>query len=85
MAERLFQTADRDASHKTLEDLLAVGKYPLAECRVEPALGAEMYTVWSGPTEKPPVELRVAEEIAALSPAYLERLADLIAKKLKDS
>ena len=48
MAEaiQLFESKDRDETHKFLERVLAEGKYPRAECRQDDGNG--IYTVWSG-------------------------------------
>lgn len=47
---KLFSTVDRDESHRHLEEILATGLHPLAECRVD-TQQPEPYEVWSGPRE----------------------------------
>ena len=54
MAKRLFVTKVRAESHAKLEEVLASGKYPRAECRET----AEEYSVWSEPGAEDEKEVR---------------------------
>lgn len=46
MGELLFETADRDESHRKLAEILAAGTYPRAECRQD--MNSPLpYQVWS--------------------------------------
>lgn len=85
MSTRLFSTKDRDESHRKLEEVLASGDYPRAECREADEEGN--YTVWDGPhqkvAEEPPPPPTVESVVAGLNEEQLDRLADLIAKKMK--
>lgn len=83
MATKLFSTTDRDGSHAKLEEILATGQHPRAECREDPN-DPEPYSVWddsAAPFTKPPDPPAPAEP--ELSEAMLDRLADKIAAKLR--
>jgi hypothetical protein len=49
----LFETDDRDESHRELAKVLKKGDHPDAECREIPVEGEGRlkYTVWSGPAQ----------------------------------
>lgn len=49
-AVKLFETTDRDASHKKLEEVLKEGSYPSATCTEDS--GSGKYYVWSEPPFK---------------------------------
>jgi len=51
-AVKLFGTGDRDESHRKLEEVLASGLHPLAECREDPNHAEHPFQVWSGPHVK---------------------------------
>jgi len=51
VGRKLYETKDRDESHRKLEEVLRDGKHTLAECREDP--NAELpYQVWSGPVDR---------------------------------
>jgi len=78
----LFTTKDRDASHRELERVLAEGTHPKAECREMDASGD--YTVWSGPArEDEPAEPTPEAMLASLDDRALNRLAELLAARMK--
>lgn len=54
MATKLFGTTDRNAAHSKLEEVLALGDYPLACCREYLNDHTEPYTVWSDNTPPTP-------------------------------
>jgi len=85
MSTCLFKTKDRDESHRKLEEVLASGAYPKAECREADENGD--YTVWSGPMVREPEPAPLpptAEQIAAsLDDVQLGKLADMIAARMK--
>jgi len=65
MATKLFETADRNASHKKLEEILAAGTYPKAECReeIQKGNGPTLYQVWDGSGEAEAVAARPGPEV----------------------
>jgi hypothetical protein len=77
--ELLYETADRDESHRMLEKILAEGKHPRAECR-EDANAEKPYQVWS---DKAPYVERPAPAAAAPGGVDLDELAGRIASKLR--
>ncbi len=87
MAQMLFETNNRNESHQKLEAVLAEGLHPLAECREQTGRG--IFQVWDGPEDKivqPTVvdQIKEAAEVTVLlSEKDLERLAELVAAKLK--
>ena len=85
MAEKLFQTKDRDESHGKLEQVLAEGEHPRAECRERDEDG--YYTVWSGPQNDgvslPLVPVSAGTVPPRLHPEDLSALADMIVARMK--
>lgn len=90
MSTKLHETKDRDESHKLLEQVLATGVHPRAECRE--ADGNGFYSVWSGPMDSDgqvsPVSPVALASTAILDPtrmhpADLAALADAVAARLK--
>lgn len=88
MAKELysFTSADgpdpRGLSHTKLEEVLASGQYPNAECREDSTNG--IYSVWDGPqsrlTTAPTVE---TIDLSTASKEQLDVLAEMIAAKLR--
>jgi hypothetical protein len=81
---KLFESADRNASHQHLEMVLVQGTHPKAECREDPN-AAQSYQVWSDRTERvPPPPLLPDPVVVPPPPTFdMEALAELIAAKLK--
>jgi hypothetical protein len=52
MAVKLFDSKDRDESHRKLEEVLASGLHPAAECREDPNDRERPFQVWNGPHER---------------------------------
>jgi hypothetical protein len=78
----------RDQSHVALEQVLKEGVYPDAECRVNYTTGE--YSVWSGPVSRSVTTQEPAKDLSddqlskiTLNNAQLERLAELLAAKMK--
>lgn len=84
MATRLFATTDRNASHAKLEEVLATGQHPKAECR-EDSNSEEPYEVWDAADVKPDAPPTPADQLAALPKdmvtAIAEKVVELLEKK----
>lgn len=95
MAEKLLEVKDRNEAHKKLEELLAEGKYPNAECReeIENGNGKTLYQVWDGSDEADYLAKRPAPKPVELAPEVqrkfvlsdedVSRIADAILAKTK--
>lgn len=84
MAGKLLHTFTvRDESHKKLEEVLAGGKFPRAECRENHSAGE--YTVWDGPADpyvRPPEEPK-ADPLDDLAEKLADRVLAKINKKME--
>jgi hypothetical protein len=82
VSTRLFKTKDRDESHRKLEEVLAGGLHPLAECR-EDHSQEDPYEVWDGqrdvPATPPPTPSSPATTLV-LDQEAMEQLAELVAQ-----
>lgn len=80
----LFSTFDRDECHRQLEEILAKGEYPKAECREADEKGN--HTIWSGPQrdggEADPVTV-TENLIAQMDEAQLAKLEEFLATRRK--
>lgn len=89
MAKMLFGTADRNAAHGRLAEVLKADPKSAAECREDPNDAEHPYQVWDGPNDQREIEERPGPEVspeamaAKLSPEQLDTLAGLIAAKMK--
>jgi len=83
MATKIFETRDRDESHKKLEEVLHNGTHPRAECREADERG--FYSVWDGPQRDGDATESSTDALdtSTLTDAQLAKLADLIAARMK--
>lgn len=91
MANKLFETADRDECHRMLEGFLCLENHPNAECR-EYFDGGLPYSIWDGPqdpNQRDPEEDKriqklqadmiaeqVSQQVAKIMEAIMVKIAD---------